>query len=125
MRRRRRTGGFSILEVLAATALFAVVAAAVSALATTSVRFTIDNRHGTAAAMLAQEELEDLRGMAFEDVESRARSEIVGGQAFTITTVVDDDDPEPGMKHIVVTISWGGPRGVRTHAIETIFTSLL
>lgn len=122
---RRGASGFSILEVLAAMALFGVVAAAVSALATTSVRFTIDNRHGTAAATLAQEELEDLRGMPFDDVESRTQVAVVGGQAFTVATVVDDDDPEPGMKHIVVTVSWGGPRGARTHVLETIFTSLL
>jgi prepilin-type N-terminal cleavage/methylation domain-containing protein len=54
---RRRSRGFSIIEVLAAMSLFAVLASAICAVATTSMRFTTSNRHATLAAMLAQREL--------------------------------------------------------------------
>jgi prepilin-type N-terminal cleavage/methylation domain-containing protein len=121
---RRRARGFSIVEVLAAMALFGVVAAAITALATTSVRFTIANRHATAASTLAQEELEDLRGLAYEDIDGRGRLATVNGQQFSIDTTVSVDDPAAGMKHIVVAVSWTGPEGSRSHELETIFTSL-
>lgn len=105
--------------------LFAVVASAICALATTSVRFTILNRHATAAAMLAQEELEELRGMEFDDVDDRGWLATVGNQNFAVDSTVSVNDPAAGMKHIVVTVSWTGPEGYRTHELETIFTSLL
>jgi prepilin-type N-terminal cleavage/methylation domain-containing protein len=122
--RRRRAGGFSIIEVLAAMALFAVVASAICSLATTSTRFTISNRHATAAAMLAQEELEELRGMAYDEVQSRGWLATVGDQDFSVDSEVTVNDPAAGMKRIVVTVSWTGPEGYSTHELETIFTSL-
>jgi len=123
--RRTRSGGFSIVEVLAAMTLFAIVATAICTLATTSTRFTISNRHATAAAMLAQEELEELRGMAYADVDSRGWLATVGAQDFAVDSVVTVNDPAAGMKRIVVTVSWIGPEGYHTHELETIFTSLI
>jgi prepilin-type N-terminal cleavage/methylation domain-containing protein len=123
--RRRRNKGFSIIEVLAAMSLFAVLAGAICAVATTSMRFTTANKHATIAAMLAQRELEDLRGMAYADINSRSTVDTIEGQAFTIASSVMANSPEAGMKRIVVTVSWAGPEGSRDHEIETIFTSLI
>jgi prepilin-type N-terminal cleavage/methylation domain-containing protein len=123
--RRRRCRGFSIIEVLAAMSLFAILASAICAIATASVRFTTSNRHATLAAMLAQRELEDLRGMAYDAIVSRSTADTVEGQAFTIASGVTVNSPAAGMKRIVVTVSWTGPEGSRDHEIETIFTSLI
>ena len=122
---RRRSRGFSIIEVLAAMSLFAVLASAICAVATTSVRFTTSNRHATLAAMLAQRELEDLRGLAYAAIVSRSTVDTVQGQTYTINSNVTDNSPAAGMKRIVVTVSWTGPEGSRDHEIETIFTSLI
>jgi len=123
--RRRRSRGFSIIEVLAAMSLFAILASAICAVAVTSVRFTTANRHATLAAMLAQQELEDLRGMAYDDIVSRSTIDTVEGQTFTVSSNVTANSPAAGMKRIVVTVSWTGPEGSSDHAIETIFTSLI
>jgi prepilin-type N-terminal cleavage/methylation domain-containing protein len=123
--RRRGRRGFSIVEVLAAMSLFAVLAGAICALATTSMRFTTANRHATIAAMLAQRELEDLRGMPYDDVDSRSTVDTLEGQSYTIASSVTANSPDAGMKRIVVTVSWAGPEGSREHEIETIFTSLI
>jgi general secretion pathway protein I len=123
--KRRRSRGFSIIEVLAAMTLFAILASAICAVVTTSMRFTTSNRHATLAAMLAQRELEDLRGMAYADIVSRSTLDSMEGQSFTIASNVTADSPAAGMKRIVVTVSWTGPEGSRDHEIETIFTSLI
>ena len=123
--KRRRSGGFSIIEVLAAMSLFAVLASAICAVATTSVRFTTANRHATLGTMLAQRELEDLRGLAYAAIVSRSTVDTVQGQTYTINSNVTNNSPAAGMKRIVVTVSWTGPEGSRDHEIETIFTSLI
>lgn len=123
--KRRGSRGLSIIEVLAAMSLFAILASAICAIATTSVRFTTANRHATLAAMLAQRELEDLRGMGYASIVSRSLVDAVEGQSFTINSNVTANSPAAGMKRIVVTVSWTGPEGSRDHEIETIFTSLI
>jgi type II secretory pathway pseudopilin PulG len=122
--RRRRQRGFSLAEVLGAMTLFALVASAIGAIAATSMRHTAQNRHATVAAMLAQRELEDLRGLDYDDVVSRASTSTEEGLAYAIDTVVLDDTPAAGMKRITVGVSWTGPLGSRSYAVHTIFTSI-
>jgi prepilin-type N-terminal cleavage/methylation domain-containing protein len=121
--RRRRQQGFSLLEVLAAMTLFAMVAAALGALATTSFLHTVLNRHASTAAMLAQEELEDMRGQPFAALAGGTRSVTVSGQSYSIDSDVAADTPAEGMSHITVTVNWTGPYGDRSYEIETIFTA--
>jgi Tfp pilus assembly protein PilV len=113
-----------MLEVLAAMSLFAIVASAVTALVTGSLRHTTRNRHGTMASILAQEKLEDLRGIAYDDIEATSESVVAAEQAYNIATEVEDNTPASGMKHITVTVSWTGPEGTQSYAVETVYTSV-
>lgn len=122
--RRRRQTGMSLLEVLVAVTLFALVASGVAAMAATSMRATANNRSSTAAQMVAQDELERVRGLEYDDIDSGARNVAMAGETFTVDTVVTENDPADGMKNILVTVEWTGPLGPRSYAIQTIFTAI-
>jgi prepilin-type N-terminal cleavage/methylation domain-containing protein len=124
MRRRARARGVSLVEVLASMTLFALVASAASGLAVASIRHTTQNRHASIAAMLAQRELEDLRGLDFDEVASRASTVVEGGLAYAVASDVEADTPGPGMKTITVRVGWSGPEGALGYDIGTVFTSI-
>jgi len=121
---RRGERGFSLLEVLAGMSLFAVVASSVGVLATQSMRQTTANRHGTAAALLAQQEMERVRELEYADIVSASTSATMSGHTYVITTGVLNDTPAANMKQITVTVTWTGPEGSKSYAISTIYTDV-
>ena len=123
-RRRHRQRGVSLIEVLAAMTLFALVASAVGALATSALLNTTINRHYTMATMLAQGEIEDLRSLDYPAVASRASVQTVEGQVYNIDTVVAANTPAANMSLVTVTVRWNGPEGTRNYAVDTIFTDV-
>jgi type II secretory pathway pseudopilin PulG len=124
MTRSRKTRGSSLLEVLAAVSLFSLVASGVGVLAVGSIRQTVVNRHGTAAAMLAQERLEELRGLDYPSVLPYSTTRTVNGLTYTVSHSVLDNNPASGMKTITATVTWNGPGGAKSYAVRTIFTSI-
>ena len=122
--KRRRQRGISLLEVLAAMTLFAIVASGTGALATQSIRRTAQNRHATAAVLLAQQELERLRGLPYANITPGVSSAAMGGQTFTVTTAVQADTPAANMSLITVRVSWTGAEGARSYAVQTIYTAV-
>ena len=124
MTRRRRERGFTLVEVLSAMTLFALVAAAVSALAITSMLHTIQNRHATTAAQLAQRRLEDMRALPYASLAGGTSSLVVAGQSYTVNTTVQANVPASGMSRINVQVAWTGPEGSRAYAVDTIYTSV-
>jgi prepilin-type N-terminal cleavage/methylation domain-containing protein len=122
--KRRGERGFSLLEVLSAMTLFALVAAAVGALATTSMVYTIQNKHATTAAQLAQRELEDLRALPYSSIAGGTSTTVVAGQSYTIITSVQQNVPAAGMSSINVQVNWTGPEGARSYAVNTIYTAV-
>lgn len=123
-RRRSACDGFTLIEVLAALSLFAVVASGTGAMALQSMRHLVANRHGVQAAVLAQEELEYQRGLDYTDLEARSRTRSMGGQSYSIATTLLPDDPESGMTKISVTVSWTGPEGSKSYVVQTIYTTI-
>lgn len=121
---RRRQRGVSLLEVLAAMSLFALVASAVGALSVQSLLHTAVNRHYTMAAMLAQQEVEDLRSLEYVDVVSRSSTQTVEGQVYTTDTAVQANTPAANMSTVTVTVRWDGPEGTKNYAVKTIFTDV-
>ena len=123
---KRRERGVSLLEVLAAMALFALVSSGIAALATQSMMRTSQNRHATAAALLVQRELERIRALPYASVAASggSSSATVAGQVFTLSTVVQPDTPALNMSQITTTASWTGPEGAKSYAVRTIFTSV-
>jgi prepilin-type N-terminal cleavage/methylation domain-containing protein len=124
VRTRWRQRGFSLPEVLASLTLFALVAAATVSLSTTTVRHTADNRAGLAAAFLAQQEMEHMRGHDYENMGSETYSQVVDGMPFTVNANVVTDQPISGVATITVSVSWQGPYGAKHYAIQSYFTDI-
>lgn len=61
----RSTRGFSLIEVLIATTILTVGVAALAQLATIAARANLSARTTTSAALLAQEKMEQLRGLTW------------------------------------------------------------
>ncbi len=122
--RRRRQQGVSLLEVLAALTLFSIVASGVAALAVQSMVRTVENKHASAAALIAQQTLEELRGLEYDDIAGGSTTVTMQGQEYDVETVVLAGTPAAGMSHITVTVSWTGPEGSRSYAVETIYTDI-
>jgi prepilin-type N-terminal cleavage/methylation domain-containing protein len=122
--RRRGQEGVSLLESLAAISLFAIVAAGTATMAGSLMRQTASNRQSTAAAMLAQEELERVRGLAYNDIQDGSQSREMADKSYEVATTVQTDSPAAGMKRIRVIVSWDSPLGERSYELETIFTSI-
>jgi type II secretion system protein I len=122
--RRRRQRGFTLLEALCAMTLFSLIAAAMVTLSVASIRSTSFNRHNTMAAMIAQQEVEQLRGLEYVDVISRSSSTSVSGQNYVIASNVQTNVPGAGMKNVTTTVSWTGPEGAHSYVARTILTDI-
>ena len=123
-RRRRSTRGVSLLEVLSAISLFSLVASGVGVLALGSVRQTTANRHGLASAMLAQQRLEELRGLDYSAIVPGSTTTTVNGLTYKVAHTVLENNPATGMKTVTVTVSWHGLGGSKSYAVQTIYTSI-
>jgi type II secretion system protein I len=122
--RRRRQRGFSIVEVLAAMTLFAIVGSAMGILATQEMRRTTESRHATAAVLIAQQQLEAARALDYPNVANTSGSATMNGQAFTYVTQVQTDVPVANTKTVTVTVNWVGPEGSRSYSLPTILTDV-
>jgi len=123
MKRRGSRGG-SLLEVLASMALFAIVASSITALSVQTIRRTSENRHGTGAALLAQQEMERVRALDYPNITNTSSSAMMSNQSYTISTGVQTDVPAANMKTITVTVSWYGPEGSKSYVLKTIYTDI-
>lgn len=123
-KRRSRQGGFTLIEVLVALVLFAIISSGFTAFAVQSLRRTTDTRGATGAVLVAQRELENLRGLAYDDIAGGSSTTSMQGQNYSINTVVSDDTPASGMKQVSVTVAWNSPIGPRTYELETILTAI-
>jgi prepilin-type N-terminal cleavage/methylation domain-containing protein len=122
--RRRRQHGFSIVEVLAAMTLFAIVGSAMGILVTQEMRRTTESRHATAAVLIAQQQLEAARALDYPNVQNTAGSAMMNGQSFTYITQVQTDVPVANTKTVTVTVNWVGPEGSRSYSLPTILTDV-
>ena len=126
MKTRKRVGqrGFSLLEVLVALSLFSLVSAGITSFAVASMRRTAANHASAGAVVLGQQEIEDLRGLAYADIASRTYNTTSGSLAYTVATVVQNNTPANGMKQVTVSVSWTEPWGVHTNVLRTILTQI-
>ncbi len=127
MTRWTRQDGTSLIEVLAAVAIFAIIAsgAAVGAIAT--IKGNNTSREVTSAAALIHDKIEQLRALdpiaapadlrAGEHADPSNPLTALGGigGTFRRTWTVTPDSPRRGLSVVVITITWnnGVPRTLR------------
>ncbi len=122
----RTSQGFTLLEVLIAVLILVGALAGTAALLTAGITHEYVSRKTTAAAALAQREVERLRDLPFAEIASSTAPETftVDGQTYEVVREVTPiGAPEP-MKRVRVVVTWThmGPRSYQT---EVIFTDLL
>jgi len=122
VRRRARSRGFLLPEVLAAISVLAISILGVQGLLVGLARATTGNSNHAVATELAQAELEDLRSLSYDDIATRSSTAMIAGVNYDINSVVSDGVPQVQMKHIATTISWVGQGGTSEQfALETIY----
>ncbi len=124
-RRRARSRGFLLPEVLAAISVLGISILGVQGLLMGLARATTSNSNHAVATELAQAELEDLRSLSYTDIVSRSGTATIAGVGYGISSVVSDGVPLAQTKHIATTISWVGQGGTSEHfAMETIYAEI-
>jgi type II secretory pathway pseudopilin PulG len=124
MTRRGSEHGVTVLEVVVAVVLFAVIIAATAGILSLGSTRGAQNRRATEAAILAQRELERLRHTPYDQLpESERWTETVGTNMYTLEREMLRDQPEANMTWIRITVSWDSV-GPQTYVVETIFTDL-
>jgi hypothetical protein len=100
------------------------VSAGTTSFAVASMRRTAANRASAGAVIAGQQEIEDLRGLAYADIASRTYATTIGSLSYSVATVVQNDTPAANMKQVTVTVGWTGPFGSQSHALRTILTQI-
>lgn len=121
MNARRRDAGFTMIEVMIAVLLTALAVIGVIALFRVETRASGYSRHGTEAAVLAQDKLEELRTLAAPAADSTTTEAtlddlgqtVTGGMYTRVSTIAVSTDP--AVYNISVAVSWdesGDPKTV-------------
>jgi type IV pilus assembly protein PilV len=126
MRRVRRQDGFTLIELMIALTVLVIGLLGVLGIIMVSLKNSSFSRHGTEAAILAEDKLEELRtqtGLASgTEASLDARGTITSDGIYTRAwTVTDVTDPTLGnFQQIEVQVSWNeGETGTRQIVMRT------
>lgn len=120
----RNDRGIGLIDSIVALALFLLATATIGQFVVRQIRAGSTNGMYSVAYALAAQELEELRGLYYEEIDSRSSTQQEGAITYTIATSVIADSPEPNMKEISVDIGWNEPDGPRNVQVQTIFTGI-
>ena len=95
MERQRTDGGFTLVEVMVAMLVLALVAGATVSIIASALRTTTENADRVQAASIARSELERLRGLGAADIPI-GRSVSTAYPGFTVTTTANWQFAQPG-----------------------------
>lgn len=128
MTRQASQSGITLVEVLAAVSIFAIIAAGAAVGTVATIRGAATSRGVTAAAALIQDEIEQLRALdpaanpaelkpgEHSDANNPLTELGARGGIFRRSWTVTVDSPRRGLSEVVVTVAWtdGAPRTLRS-----------
>jgi len=111
----KRATGFTLIEVLIATAVIAVSMAAIATMALTALQGIERNGERTVAVSLAQSRIEWLRNRPSGSLdEGSTVEELTGAFAgYDRTTTIETDTPRVGVEQVTVTIATPSGQTIR------------
>ncbi len=116
--------GTTLVESLVAIGLFAVAAATIGHLLTHHIRQGTASRRATTAISLAEQELERLRTIDYNDISSQTTVTEVDNASYTVRITASTDVPAANMKQIQADVSWTEPNGSQTYTVYAIYTAI-
>jgi prepilin-type N-terminal cleavage/methylation domain-containing protein len=116
--------GYSLIELLVAMSIFAVVATAIAAQMVHSTAMISQNAEASQAITIAQQVMEDIRTLAYSDMSSGSETVTWKGQPFDAVWHVSEDEPEPGTKTVVVTVSWENKGETKTYETRSVYSQI-
>src|SRR5262249_37911579 len=118
--------GFSLLEVLVAMVTFAIAAAATASLMLQSTSFVGMGNERSEAITVAQTAIDRLRKQDYSEMDLEPYSVDWKEKSgfFSVTPHISEDDPEPGMKTVVVTVSWHSKGEPQTYELHTVYSDV-
>jgi prepilin-type N-terminal cleavage/methylation domain-containing protein len=123
-RRKRQRRGFSLIETLVSISLFALSAAAIGGFLTQQIRAAGANFRTSYAYTVAEEELEAIRALDYDQMVSRSSTKSLGATRFNIATAVTPNQPSANMKSIQVTVSWTDNSGEKNVTVSTVYAQV-
>lgn len=99
-------GGFSLIEMLAAMALLCIGLLALCSCFGTTVISNVYAAERGDAVRLAQEQMEEAKGMRFSDVTSRTERVDRNGMIYNCRMDVKERISNPDLKDVAVTVAW-------------------
>lgn len=119
-----RERGASLAEAMVAVGLFAITLAAVGSFLVTHIRRVAWAHQRTYAYALAEQELEAMRALDYDEMTSHSRTATLGGTTFTVATSVVTDSPAPQVKTVAVNVSWADPRGPQQVTVSAAYAKV-
>ena len=116
--------GFTLIEVLIAMVIFAIVSAAIASQLVNTTAMVSENKGFSQAQALARSYMESLRATPYEDLADSSDQKTIDGQTFNIQWFVDNYEGEDGVKSIRVEVSWSHKGEELSHELDNLYTQV-
>jgi len=104
-----KENGFTLLEVLIAIVVLSVGLLGMASLTVGIINGNRLSNDLTTATTLAQDKMEDIRGLAYSSVAAETKAECSSPyDAYKREVTVTNGSPATGMKTVIVKVYWGG-----------------
>jgi prepilin-type N-terminal cleavage/methylation domain-containing protein len=120
---RKRSGGFSLIEVMIAMTFLAIGLMGIAQLVPLGLAGVTQARVRTNAVQAGQEKMDELRAADFNAPALTAGTYAETNGNYTLTWTVTDNVPVPGSKRIELASTWTAPRGTQSVALTTYLTT--